>query len=222
MRTARSHRPDVPGRGLYGRENRGHVELGIVRQDAHRIARAERLPDRVEVAVGPRDDDLVRKRKALAGREDRPGVAHRDAVTEHLGDAHERGGEVDGAEDDHLRRRRERLDEHRDLVLSSFAVRSVMPRVCAPRRQLAERIAGDDPIEVGIAERSQWRRARTHEHLRSDARTGDHRRERHRFVSAQRVAQGVVEHYQSSSSTSTWMVPPHVRPTLNASSSEMP
>ena len=48
----------------------------------------------------------------------------------------------------------------------------------------------------------------------------DDGRQRHRLLGQQRVAKRLVEAHQSSGSTSRWIVPPQVRPTAKASSSE--
>ena len=102
---------DVGGeRALHGR----HVELRVVGEDAHRVAGAERLTPLREHRAGPRDHHLVGHREAPAGGEDLAGVAHRHPVAENLGHLGERGGEVDGAEDPHLRRRGVGLDVDAD------------------------------------------------------------------------------------------------------------
>ena len=67
----------------------------------------------------PVGHDLVGVGEPGRGREHRPGVAHRHPVAEELADPGHGGGEVDRAEDQHPRRRRERLDEHRQLVQPS-------------------------------------------------------------------------------------------------------
>ena len=91
-------------------------------------------PTALEQPVGPVDDDLVGIGEPAPGGEHLAGVAHRDAVAEHLGHPDQRGGEVDGAEDQHVRRRGERLDEHRHRVLAGLAVRAVVAdrRACRP------------------------------------------------------------------------------------------
>ena len=75
----------------------------------------------------PLDHHLVGLREALGGGEDRPGVAHRHVVAEELADPGHGRGEVDRAEDQHPRRRRERLHEHRQLVQPPLALRPVAP-----------------------------------------------------------------------------------------------
>ena len=77
--------------------------------------------DPLEQPVGPVDDDLVGQREAALGGEHLAGVAHRDPVAEHLGHPDQRGGEVDGAEDQHAGRRGERLDEDGHVVLVGLA-----------------------------------------------------------------------------------------------------
>ena len=93
-----------PTLGVERSLDRRDVELGVVGEDADRVARAECGAPVVEHRARPRDPHLVGHREPAAGREDLAGVAHRDAVAEDLGDLGERGREVDGAEDPHLRR----------------------------------------------------------------------------------------------------------------------
>src|SRR5205823_1271497 len=57
--------------------------------------------------------------------------------------------------------------------------------------------------------------------LRPRPRALDHRGQGDGPLGPQRVAQRLVDH-QSRGSMKTWIVPPHVRPTANASSSAMP
>ena len=138
---ARAHRAEVADPGRERPDDGGHVELAVVGEHAHRVTRAEVVADLLEVAVGPLVDDLVGHREPLAGGEHRAGVAHDHAVAEHLGHAGQRAGEVDGAEDDHARRRRERLDEHRHGVFACLAVRAVVAGRREPGLELAQRVA---------------------------------------------------------------------------------
>ena len=101
--------------------------------------------DRVEQTVGPVDDDLVGEREAGLGGKHLTGVAHRDAVAEDLGDAAQRGREVDRAEDQHARRRRERLDEHRHRLFAGLAVLAVVAHDDRPGFELAQRHRGRRP-----------------------------------------------------------------------------
>ena len=59
------------------------------------------------------------------------------------------------------------------------------------------------------------------EKLGAEVRAVDDRGQRDRLVGPQRVAQRLVQYdaHQSSGSMNRWIVPPHVRPTANASSS---
>ena len=116
-------------------------------------------PTWLEEAVGPVDDDLVGQREAGLGGEHLPGVAHGDVVAEHLGDPDQRGGEVDRAEDEHPRRRGERLDEDRHRVLVGLAAGAVVAHRRGAGGQRAHGVAGDDPVEVGVAERARRRLA---------------------------------------------------------------
>ena len=220
VRAARAHRAEIADPRLHRGRDRGNVELVVVREHADRVARAEIVAHLREIAIGPVVDDFVGHREPLHGREHRARVAHGHAVPEQLGDLDQSGGEVDRAEDDHARRLRERLDEDADDFLAGFAVRAVVAGRGEAGLELAERVARDDAVEVGIAERALRRSVDAHEQLGTDVRAVDDGRQRDRCLVAQRVAQRVVDRHQSNGSTKRWIVPPHVSPTANASSSE--
>ena len=78
-------------------------------------------------AVRPVDHHLVGVGEARRGGEHLPGVAHGDVITEELADPGDGGGEVDSPEDQHPRRRRERVHEHAQVVPAPLAVRAVPP-----------------------------------------------------------------------------------------------
>src|SRR6185295_2732219 len=204
-------------------EHRGYVELRVVGEDADRIARTERRPDTVEHPVRPVDDDLVGHREPSRRGEHLARVADDHPVAEDLRDATEGRGEVDRAEDEHLRRWRERLDEEADRGLVRLALLAVVAHPRAARFELGERIAGRDPIEVGVAESAERRLLGTDEQVRAEVRAIDHRDEGDGLLREERLAQDLVDRwhsaYQSSGSMKRWMMPPHVRPTANASSS---
>ena len=104
-----AHGADVDGGRLERRDERGDVELLVVREHADGRALVDgRVP---KETVGPLDDELVRFGKALRGHEGRPRIADGDAVAEELADPRERGGVVDRAEDVHRRPRGQRVDE---------------------------------------------------------------------------------------------------------------
>ena len=172
---------------------RRHVELGVVGEHAHRVARPELGTDLLEVAVGPLVDDVVGHREALAGGEHRAGVAHHDAVPEHLRDLGQRAGEVDRAEDHHPRRRRERLDEHRHRVFARFAVRAVVTGGREAGGELADRVARDDAVEVGVAEGAHGGAAGLDEELGADVRAGGDRGQHDRPFGPQQVAEVLVD-----------------------------
>ena len=106
-----------------------------------------------EVAVRPVDDDLVGLREAAVGREDGPGVAHGHVVAEEAADPGHRGREVDRAEDQHPRLRRERPHEHPHPLAAALAVRAVGQRRVVARRQQPERVVVDGVVGAGGAER---------------------------------------------------------------------
>ncbi len=190
---ARAHRAEVPHAGRQRADDRRHVELAVVGEHADRVARTELVAHLLEVAVGPLVDDLVGHREALPGGEHRARVAHDDAIAEHLRHAGERAREVDRAEDDHARRRRERLDEHRHRVFTRFAVGAVVTGRREARLQLTQRVARHDPVEVVIAEGAEWFATRTHQQLGPELGTRGDRRQRDRILGAQRVAQRLVD-----------------------------
>ena len=230
VRASAPHRPEVSDARAERRHDRGHVELHVVGEHAHRVARSERRTDAREVTVGPVAHDLVGHREPGSRREDLPGVADGDPVAEQLRLPYERGGEVDRTEDDELRRRRERLDEHVDDALARLAVPPVVPggRRARPRARRARRARrpgrGRGHRAMPIGERVGHARAASH------PRPGRRRSSRARPVArcaARRATRRTPacccpcsSIHQSSGSTKTWIVPPQVSPTANASSSE--
>ena len=88
--------------------------------------------------------------------------------------------------------------------------------------QLAERVAGHDTVEVGVAEAAEGLVVGAHQQLPAGARSLDHGGERDGRLGSDGVAQDVVDahRHQSSGSMYRWIVPPHVNPTAKASSSE--
>ncbi len=155
MGAPRPHGSQVTDRGGQGGHDGRYVELGVVGQDTDGVAGAELVAPFGDEVVGPGHDDLVGQRKALGGGEGRPGIAHHDPVAEHLGHLDQGGGEVDRAEDPHLGRRGERLDEHRHRVFAGLAVSAIVTYTGVARLELAEGIAGDHPVEVGVAKRAE-------------------------------------------------------------------
>jgi hypothetical protein len=105
VRAARAHRADVAGRGAQRDLEHGHVELRVVGEDADHGARVHLHAG--QEPVRPVDHDLVRVGEAGPRREDRPRVAHGDVVAEELPGPGDGGCEVDRAEHEHPRRRRE-------------------------------------------------------------------------------------------------------------------
>ena len=105
---AAAHRPEVADVGGERGHDGGHVELGVVGEHAHRVAAGRAsAPTRSSSRWGQSTTTSSASGKRCAGGEHLAGVAHGDAVAEHLGHPDERGGEVDGAEDEHPRRRGE-------------------------------------------------------------------------------------------------------------------
>ena len=223
---AAAHHADVADVGGERPLHGGHVELRVVGQDAHGVARSELGAVLVEHRGRPGDLDLVGHREAPPGGEHLAGVAHGHAVAEHLGDPRQRRGEVDRSEDPHLRRRGVRLDEHADRRLVDQVLRRGLPlgAVAADpgpgRLQLGERVAADDPVELGWPSDPSGPRSGCTSSLDPTCgpsitvarATGD--------VAREALGVRVEDRHQSSSSMNRWIVPPQVRPTANASSSE--
>ena len=85
VRAPAAHRSEIPHVGSNARHDRGDVELGVVSEHAHRIARPERVADGGQEPIGPVVHYLVRHRKPLGRREHGPRVTHRHAIPEELG-----------------------------------------------------------------------------------------------------------------------------------------
>ena len=83
--------------------------------------------------------------------------------------------------------------------------------------------SSDDPIQVVVTERADGLAIALDEQLRAGVRAVDHRGEGDGPLGPEGIAPDLVQRraaHQSSSSMKRWIVPPQVRPTANASSSE--
>ena len=98
-------------------------------------------------AMRPINDDVVRIREPLAGREDRTRIDHRDAVAQELADTHERRGEVDGAKDEHLRGRCVRRDKDIEALTQSLALGSITQEAGGSGRQHADGVFANRVVE---------------------------------------------------------------------------
>ena len=198
----------------------------------HTASRGPRVSaDRREMPVGPVTDDLVGHREPCPCREHLAGVAHRDAVAEQLARPYE--GAVKSTAPKMIIRGcgRERLDEHLDDLLACLAVRArsaactVEPEASSPRASRATtRSRSGSPSEPSAA----WSGAdqelgadcpapRSPSRARRARRRAARRAAPRRSEPDRRVISSPVE-----GSTKTWIVPPQVSPTANASSSEYP
>ena len=206
VRGAAAHHADVAHAGRQRALNCRNIELRIVCEDADGIPRPQLLADLVEDGRRPRDPDSVRHREAASGGEHFAGVADRHPVAEHLGDPGERCGEVDRSEDPHLWWRRMRFDEDPDrrlveqILRGGLTLRSVIAYPGAGRFEFPQRVAGDDPVEFGVAERSQRFDIGLNEELRAELRSIDDRRQRDRRLAAQQRRITIEDRHQSSSS----------------------
>ena len=109
-----AHGAEVADVGGEGGDDGRHVELVVVGEHADRVAgRERRRRPGSSRRWGQSTTTSSAMREPRPGGEHLPGVAHGHPVAEHLGHPDQRGGEVDGAEDQHPGRRGERLDEHR-------------------------------------------------------------------------------------------------------------
>ena len=102
----------------------------------------------------PPDDDLVGAGEARLRREDGPGVAHRDVVAEEAADPRDRGGEVDGAEDEHPRLRRVRRDEDPHPLTAPLPVGTVGEDRRASLREKPSRVVAHGVVRSPAAERA--------------------------------------------------------------------
>ena len=127
-----------------------------------------------------------------------------------------------------------RLDEHPDRGLvdevlgCGLALRAVAAHTGAGRLEFGDRITTDHSIELGMSERAErWGAVGGDEQFGTDVRTVDHGCQGDGLLGVEefgvaledRVTRVCVGH-QSSSSMKRWIVPPQVRPTAKASSSE--
>ena len=113
-----------------------------------------------EVAVRPRDDDLVGGGEAGRRREDGPRVAHRHLVAEELPTCGHGGGEVDGAEDEHPGLGGEGGDEDPHPLAAPLPVGPVGQGLGAPRGQQAAGVVGDGVVGPAAAQRCRSARRR--------------------------------------------------------------
>ena len=199
MRPAAPHHPDVAGSGAERAAHCGDVELRVVGEDAHRIARPQLIATPVEQRGRPRHHDLVGCGKPAPRGEHLTCIAHDHPVAEHLGDPRETGGEVDRPEDPHLRRGRPALDEHRhrlgvlEVLRRRLALRAVVADPGPPGFELGQRITPDDAIELRVAERPLRCRIGGDEQLHAGYRTVDHGGEGSGLLGAQSRPQFVVQ-----------------------------
>ena len=141
--------------------------------------------DPLEQAVRPVDDDLVGHREPPPGGEHLAGVAHRHPVAEHLGHLDQRGGEVDGAEDQHLRRRGERLDEDRRPRRSRASPCGAVVAhagACRPRARRGRRGPTTRSRSGSPSDAERRRAPGRDQQLGADVRALDHRGQRHRLL----------------------------------------
>ncbi len=184
---------------------RACVELVVVREDDDRGLVVWR--DSRERLVGPRDQDLVGARQPLIRRELAARVGDDRAPAELLRGAAELFGRVHRP--DHEQARRRLIDLAEDA-----AARQLEQLVAAPADQLRRSLG-----ELGrtVTERLT---ALEDEQLRAERLALDDGEERRTLLPLHDLLQALVNHWRRSTKTS--ISPPHGRPTVHASSSEMP
>jgi hypothetical protein len=104
--------------------------------------------------VRPLRDHLDAVGEAPGRGEDRAGVADGDAVAEEVPDAGHRRRVVDRAEDQHPRRRRERLQEHAHGVLAALPLGPVVPQAGGAESEFAAGVGGHGRVQAARAERA--------------------------------------------------------------------
>ena len=110
-----------------------------------------------QVAVRPFHHHLVGVREPRRGGEHAAGVAHGHPVAEKRPLLGDRGGEVDGAENQHPRWRGVACHEHRHPLAAALAVGAVGDRLGATRRKQPAHIVGDGDVGALAAQRSLHR-----------------------------------------------------------------
>jgi hypothetical protein len=204
LRPARADRADVEGVGREGGLERGDVELEVVREHHDRGAVVGREP--CERDVGPLDEELVRARDPLPGREGGARVDAGRVPAEQLRRSAERLGQVDRADDDEPRRRAVELGEDPHPLVLLHPVPAQARRERRERgRRVADRLV---PVEQD-------------EQLGARARPLDDGEEDGPLVGVRELEQPVGDAH-SKRSTKTSISPPQGSPTPKASSSEMP
>ena len=180
----------------------------------------------LQVAVRPVDDHLVGVAETAWPWRTPAGHRTRSPGSRGTRPSGHRGGEVDRAEHQHARRRREGGDEHLQPFAASFAVRSVGQRAGLPVRQQPAHI-----VPHGIIDRWSIRAAsRSGPPRPPDAgRAGrDDRRPRSPAPPVRRPPIAAASSPNSGNvlrdtgSTKRSMIPPQVSPTVKASSSDTP
>ena len=189
VRPAAAHGADVAGRGAQRHLQQRNVELRIVGQHADHGALVDIRAG--QVTVRPFHDDLVGVTEPRRGGEDAARVAYGHAVAEELPDPGDRGGEVDRAEDQHPRRRRERVDEHRQLIVAALALRAVAAHGRLALGQHAPHVVVGRGVQpVARAEAARGGPVRVDDAPGpDDAGPADHGGDRHRLLALHRGGQ---------------------------------
>jgi hypothetical protein len=145
VRAPAAHCADVPGRRAQRDLEQRHIELRIVGEHTDRCPCIDR--HLLQILVRPADHHLVGVGKALGRGEDPACVAHRHVISEELANPRDSRREVDGAEYQHPRRRREGLHEDGYLIHPALPVETVVPLTGAALRQHSPGIVIDRVVQ---------------------------------------------------------------------------
>ena len=176
----------------------------------------------------PLDHDRVGVREPGSRREHRPRVADRDVVPEERAHPRDRGGEVDGAEDEHARLGGEGGDEDPHPLAAALAVRTVGERLGPPGREQTPGVVRHGVVGARRCQRPQRRRVGPDDEAPADPvghRVLDDRADRDGPAGLDvrgDLAQLGERLAADTFSTKTSRIPPQVSPTAKASSSLMP
>jgi hypothetical protein len=107
---SRPHRADERGRGTQGDHERGVIELGVVHELDDRRRRVD-CTELFERLRWPEQKHILCILEPAARRESGSGVDHKRPPADRLRQRAERRGDIDRADDQQTRRRRNDIDE---------------------------------------------------------------------------------------------------------------
>ncbi|GBD18722.1 hypothetical protein HRbin27_01221 [bacterium HR27] len=197
------------------------LELLVVRQN-HDVRLGRDLNLR-QGFVRPGDDQLVDVREPLARGEEFARIDHRRSVAEFLGHCHERNRDVDRTDHDKVSGRQVGFQEDLDGAPVGQGIGSD-PGFAALEEGL--RISAHRSIEFGRAERADGATVLVDQKLCAEWLTADDRCGDDCLLLSECMPESfedLTSHgFLTNGSTKTSIVPPQLRPTSQACSSEMP